>query len=116
MFLLRMAFLTPAVADFALSALTLYRMIGVADDSLLPRAQLAAVALCWGLLLLLGMRDPLKRAWILLPTAIVIAGIAAAFLVGFAGGVIASANLALALLLCGAMIWLCLAALKRAGQ
>ena len=54
MLILRMAFLVPAIVDFAIAALTLYRMIGVVDDSLVPRGQFAGAAFCWGLLLLLG--------------------------------------------------------------
>ena len=116
MLILRMAFLVPAMADFALAALTLYRMIGVVDDSLVPRGQLAGAAFCWGLLLLLGMGKPVARAWILRPTAIVSGCIAAASVVGLVAGVVPIARMALVLALCGAIIWLCWAGLKHASN
>ena len=114
MLVLRMAFLVPATADFALAILALYRMIGVVDDSLVPRGQFAGAAFCWGVLLLLGMRKPVARAWILQPTAVVIGCIATAFVVGFVAGVVPIARMALVLVLCGTMIWLCWAGLKKA--
>ncbi|HSF96052.1 MAG TPA: hypothetical protein VLA52_13590 [Thermohalobaculum sp.] len=109
-----MAFLVPAVVDFAIAALTLYRMIGVVDDSLVARGQFAGAAFCWGLLLLLGLAKPVARAWILQPTAVVIGCIATAFAVGFVAGVFPIARMALVLVLCGTMIWLCWAGLKKA--
>ncbi len=113
---LRLAFLAPAIADFVLSALTLYRMIGIVDDSLVPRGQFAAAAFCWTILLLLGMVKPVERAWILLPTAIIIGCIALAYLWGFVANVVPVATLALVWMLCGTMIWLCRAGLKHAND
>ena len=82
------------------------------DDSLVPRGQFAAAAFSWGILLLLGMRKPVERAWILQPTAIVIGCISLAVFVGFIAGVVPMAMLAIALVLCATMIWLCLAGLR----
>ena len=112
MVVLRLAFLVPALADFILAVLTVHRMAGVTDDSLVPRGQVAAVAFSWGILLLLGMRKPVQRAWILQPTAIVIGCIFLAVFVGFIAGVVPMAMLAIALVLCVTMIWLCLAGSK----
>ena len=114
MVVLRLAFLVPALADFILAVLTVYRMVGVTDDSLVPRGQFAAVVFSWGILLLLGMRKPVERAWILHPTAIVIGCIFLAVFVGFIAGIIPVAMLATALVLCAMMIWLCLAGLNNA--
>lgn len=114
MLVLRMAFLVPATVDLALAILTLYRMTGVVDDSLVPRGQFASAAFCWTVLLLLGMRKPVARAWILQPTAVLIGCIATVFVVGFMAGVVPIATLALILVLCGTMIWLCWAGLKNA--
>ena len=114
MLVLRMAFLVPAVVDFALAILTLYRMIGVVDDSLVPRGQFAGAAFCWTVLLLVGRRKPVARAWILQPTAVLIGCIVTVFVVGFVAGVVSIARMALALVLGGAMIWLCWAGLKKA--
>jgi hypothetical protein len=82
-------------------------MVGVSDDSLVPRGQFAGAALSWGLLLLLGMRKPVERAWILQPTAVVIGCIFVAVFVGFTAGVVPMATLAVALVLCATMVWLC---------
>ena len=114
MLILRSAFLAPAVADFALAFLTLFRMIGVTDDSLIPRGEFAGVAFCWAVLLLVGYKKPVERAWILGPTARVIGCIGAAFLLGFMVGVVSALRVAFVLMLCAALIWLCLAGLQRA--
>ncbi len=116
MLILRMAFLVPAIADFALAFLTLYRMIGVVDDSIVPRGQLAGVAFCWGLLLLVGLAKPVERAWILQPTAIVIGCIAVALFWGFRVGIVPTTSMAFAFMLCGTMIWLCWVGLKYASD
>jgi hypothetical protein len=112
MHMLRLAFLVPAIVDLALAVLTLYRMIGVVDDSLIPRGQFAGAAACWALLLLMGMSKPVARAWILLPTAILIGCIGVVFFLGFMAGTVSVARMVLALVLCGTMIWLCWAGLK----
>ena len=109
MVVLRLAFLVPALADFILAVLAVFRMTGVTDESLVPRGQFAAVAFSWGILLLLGMRKPVERAWVLHPTAIVIGCIFLAVFVGFIAGVVPMAMLTIALVLCAMIIWLCLA-------
>ena len=114
MHILRMAFLAPAIADFVLAALTVYKMSDIVDDSLVPRGQFAGAAFCWGILLLAGMARPVERAWILLPTAIVIGCIGAANLLGFLEGTVETGRLVLILLLCVAMIWLCRMGLRQA--
>ena len=113
MLMFRLAFLAPAIADFALASLTFHRMLGIGDDSLVPRVQLAGVALCWGILLLYGMNRPVERVWILGPTAMVIGCIAAAYLVGFIAGTVGAGTLVFTQLICATMIWLCWTALRR---
>ena len=104
---LRLAYLTPAIADFVLAAMTLFRMRAVDDDSLVPRAQFAGAAACWGILLLLGMAKPVQRVWILWPTAIVIACVAAAFVLGYSADVVSLERMVFVVVLSGSMIWLC---------
>ncbi len=116
MHILRMAFLAPAIADFVLASLTAYRMIGVVDDSVVPRGQFAGVAFCWGVLLLVGMAKPVERAWILLPTAMVIGCIAAGYFLGFLTGTVSLARMTPVLVLCGTLIWLCWAGMKHASR
>ena len=112
--ILRMAFLAPAIVDFVLAALTVHRMSGIVDDSLVPRGQFAGAAFCWAVLLLAGMARPVERAWILLPTAIVIGCIGTAYLLGFLAGTVETSRLVLILLSCAAMIWLCWTGLRQA--
>ncbi len=116
MHIIRLAFLVPAIVDFVLAILTLYRMIGIADDSLVPRGQFASVAACWTLLLLMGLMKPVDRAWILGPTALVIGCIGVAFFFGFMAGTVSVARMVLVFVLCGTMIWLCWAGLKYASN
>ncbi len=106
------AYLAPAIVDFALALLTLYRMIDVADDSVVPRSQLVAVTFSWAVMLLVGMRKPVERAWMLWPTALVIGCIGAAVVWGHLAGVVSTVRLVLVLALCAALIWLCLAGIK----
>ncbi|NNF23611.1 MAG: hypothetical protein HKN63_02225 [Rhodobacteraceae bacterium] len=96
MHILRMAFLLPAIADFGLAASTIFEMLGILDDSLVPRGQFAGVALSWGVLLLVGLSNPVERAWVLGPTAFVIGCIAAGFLLGFYTGLLSIARLVVA--------------------
>lgn len=103
---LRLAYILPAVADFWLSASTLTGMKGVTDESLLPRGEFAAVAAFWALLLLFGLRRPVERAWVLLPTALVILGVGAAFLWAALAAAIPFWRTALAVPLALALSWL----------
>ncbi|WP_420411425.1 hypothetical protein [Roseibium sp.] len=116
MTLLRMAFLLPALTDFGLAFLNLYRMIGITDASVVPRAQFAAVAFCWGLFLLMGLRRPIERAWILLPTTLVITLIAGGYIFGYSTGVIGPIRLAFVLIYSGTLVVLCLFGIRQARQ
>ncbi|MDH3741305.1 MAG: hypothetical protein OER56_06860 [Hyphomicrobiales bacterium] len=113
---LRMAFLAPAIVDLMLACLVIYRMIGVADDSLVPRGQFAGAAASWGVLLLVGLARPVERAWILPPTALIIGCIGAAFVVGFMAGTVEAGRLVFVLLICAALIWLCWAGWSHANE
>ena len=97
-----------------LAVLTVYRMGGIVDDSVVPRGQFAGVAFCWAILLLAGLARPVERAWILTPTALVIGCIAAAFVVGYIAGTVGFVRLTFVLFICAALIWLCRAGLKQA--
>ncbi len=103
---LHLAYLLPALADLWLSVSTLVGMRGVTDESLLARGEFAAVAALWALILFMALARPYERAWVLLPTAIVVLGIGAAFSwAAFAGAIpLWRAGLALALVL--PMAWL----------
>ena len=98
---LRLAYLLPALADLWLSVSTLVGMRGVANESLLMRGEFAAVTALWALILFMALARPYERAWVLLPTAIVVLGIGAAFSwAAFAGAIpLWRAGLALGLVL-----------------
>ncbi len=85
---LRIAFFLPALADFLLAGLTLMRMAGVGDDSIVPRLQFAGVAFAWGIMLLFALARPVERAWVLLPTALAVAGVSVAICIGYFAGVV----------------------------
>lgn len=116
MTLLRLAYFVPALADFLLAGLTLFRMAGVSDASLVPRAQFAAVTFCWGLFLLAGMARPVERAWALPPTALVIGLIATGYGYGFTTGHIEPWRLLAVLVASAAMIGLCTAGYRTARR
>ncbi len=113
---LRLAFLLPALADFWLSASTVAGMRGVVDESLLPRGQFAAVALAWGILLLAGLSRPVSRAWVLRPTALVIAGIGCAFLYAVVAGALPLWRAGVGVVVVVFLAWLCLTAAREAAR
>ncbi len=96
MIALRIAFILPALADFLLAGLTLVRTAGVDDESMVPRLQFAGVAFAWGVLLLFAMARPKDRAWVLLPTALAVAGVSLAICYGYVAGVVGGTSAVLA--------------------
>ncbi|MDJ0629822.1 MAG: hypothetical protein QNJ44_16305 [Rhodobacter sp.] len=94
MIALRIALILPALADFILAGLTLVRMAGVEDGSIVPRLQFAGVAFAWGVMLLFALARPVERAWALLPTVLAVACVSGAIVVGYFVGA-ASAGSAL---------------------
>ena len=101
---LRLAFLLPALADFVLAGLTLFRSAGIADPSIVPRVQFAGVAFAWGVLLLVGLIRPVERAWILLPTMIAITGVLLGLVAGYTGGFVEAETMVFSVLLGGIMV------------
>ncbi len=93
MLLLRLAFILPALADFLVAGLTLLRSVGIEDPSIVPRVQFGGVAFAWGVLLLIGLGRPIKRAWILWPTMIAIAGVVLGVATGYAAGAVGPVRL-----------------------
>ncbi len=98
MVILRIAFILPAAADFLLAALTLMRMAGVEDESIVPRLQFSGVAFAWGVLLLFALARPVERAWILVPTGLAVAGVLTAIAFGYFAGVVSDVSAILALM------------------
>ena len=93
---LRIAFILPALADFLLAGTTLVRTAGVEDESIVPRLQFAGVAFAWGVLLLFAVARPVDRAWVLLPTALAVAGVSTAICYGYVVGAVGATSALLA--------------------
>jgi len=71
--LLRLSYWAAAIADFSIAILVLIpERMGV-TEIVYPMGLISAVALSWGILLLIADRKPLERRWILIPTIIVVA-------------------------------------------
>ena len=104
MLFLRLAFLLPALADFVLAGLTLFRSAGIADPSIVPRVQFAGVAFAWGVLLLVGLIRTVERAWILLPTMIAITGVLLGLVAGYTAGFVETETMVFSVLVGGIMV------------
>ena len=87
--LLRLSYWTAAIADFgiAISVLIPERM-GL-TEIVYPMGLISAVALSWGVLLLMADRKPLERRWILIPTIIVVALLSLVRIIFALNGIIA---------------------------
>ena len=113
---LRIAFLLPAFADFLLAALTLLRIPGVDDDSVVPRLQIAAVAIAWGVMLLVAVTRPTERVWVLFPTAIAVAGVTGAICYGYLTGVVGWTSVLMAIFIAFATFYLAAMGLRFARE
>ena len=112
----RAAYLVPVIVDFYLSADTLADLFtGVTVDTL-PSLRFASVAFAWGVLLLLGLRRPLDRAWILWPTILVVTLVSLSSVPGYGAGELPAARLALSLGLGAVIVALCLLGISYARR
>ena len=96
---LRIAMVLPALADFLLAGLTLMRLAGIEDDSVVPRLQFAGVAFAWGVMLLFALARPVERAWVLIPTALAVAGVSGAICIGYFANVVSAVSASSAVIL-----------------
>ncbi len=70
---LRLSYWTAAIADFGIGISVLIpERIGL-TEFVYPMGLMSAVAISWGILLLIADRKPIERRWILVPTIIVVA-------------------------------------------
>ncbi len=70
---LRVSYWAAAIADFVIAISVLIpERVGL-TEFVYPMGLMSAVALSWGILLLLADRKPVERRWVLIPTMIVIA-------------------------------------------
>ena len=77
--LIRASYWVAAVADFIIAILVLIpERMGV-TGFVYPMGLMSAVAISWGVLLIVADRKPIERKWVLLPTMLVV------FLLGVAG-------------------------------
>ena len=70
---LRISYWTAAIADFSIAISVLIpERVGL-SEFVYPMGLMSAVAISWGILLLIADRKPIERRWILIPTIIVVA-------------------------------------------
>ena len=75
--LLRINYWITAIADFAIAILAwIPERMGV-SEVVYPGGLASVIAFSWGVMLLIADRKPMERKWILIPTIIVVALIAA---------------------------------------
>lgn len=73
--LLRLSYWIAAIADFGIAGLALVpEKMGLARIEY-PMGLTSAIAMSWGILLLMADRRPLDRRWILIPTIVVVAAL-----------------------------------------
>ena len=69
---LRLSYWTAAIADFGIGISVLFpERVGL-SEFVYPMGLTSAVAISWGILLLIADRKPIERRWILIPTMVVI--------------------------------------------
>jgi hypothetical protein len=71
-------------------------MAGVEDESIVPRLQFASVAFAWGIMLLFALARPVERSWVVLPTALAVAGVSSAICIGYVASAASAASALLA--------------------
>ena len=77
--LIRISYWVAAIADFVIAFLVMIpERMGV-TGFVYPMGLMSAVAISWGVLLIIADRKPIERRWVLLPTMLVV------FLLGVAG-------------------------------
>jgi hypothetical protein len=69
---LQLGFLVPAIVDIIMAFLILIPdQVGL-TSYVYPMGLVSVIAFSWGIMLLIGLRNPLERRWILVPTMLVI--------------------------------------------
>jgi len=69
---LRLSYWIAAIADFGIGISVLFpERVGL-SEFVYPMGLTSAVAISWGILLLIADRKPIERRWILIPTMVVI--------------------------------------------
>jgi hypothetical protein len=86
--LLRLSYWIVAIADFGIAIIVLVPGEMGLTEVVYPMGLMSAVALSWGILLVIADRKPLKRRWVLMPTIIVVALLSVARMVFTVNGAI----------------------------
>ena len=69
---LRLSYWLTAIADFGIGISVLFpERVGL-TEFVYPMGLMSAVAISWGIMLLIADRKPIERRWVLIPTTIVI--------------------------------------------
>ena len=70
---LRLGYWTTAIADFVIGITVLIPERMGLTEFVYPMGLMSAVAISWGIMLLIADSQPLERRWVLIPTIIVVA-------------------------------------------
>jgi len=70
--LLKISFWLGAIADFIYGFVILIPSRAGVSEYVYPMGLFAAAAISWGVMLLLALKSPIERRWILIPTILVI--------------------------------------------
>jgi hypothetical protein len=69
---LRISYWVAAIADWVIAVLAIIRVLIGPDDYSYTVGIVAAVGLCWGIMLTFADRKPVERKWMLYPTLLVV--------------------------------------------
>ena len=70
---LHISYWSAALADFYIGIVALFPQKMGVENYVYPMGLFSAVAISWGIMLLIADRRPLEREWLILPTIIVVA-------------------------------------------
>jgi hypothetical protein len=85
---LRAGYWVSAIADFVIAGMSLIPQLAGVDRFVYPMGMMSAVAVSWGVLLIIAVRKPYERRWVLIPTMLVVALLALVTLASGLAGLI----------------------------
>jgi hypothetical protein len=69
---LRLSYWVPAIADFIIAVTILFPDLASTKTYVFPQGLMSAVAVSWGVMLVIAVQQPVQRRWILPPTMLVV--------------------------------------------
>lgn len=86
--LLRISYWLGALADFIYGIAIFFPSRAGVDEYVYPTGLFAAVAISWGIMLIIADQSPFERKWVLIPTIVVVILLGLTNLFSYLGGVI----------------------------